>query len=142
MSSSDRVQEYHPHRLGEYVLLSDKAKVRINPCVKIVISFFRFSYFFPHPLATSSNSTLSPEHSYPPLPRRGTWVLCTPRWGTGPPATSTPITPRARCRRQGGHPVPGQVWTIGSTETTWSLRLNKLSDEEEFTCPLDTPLDK
>ena len=35
------------------------------------------------------------------------------------------------------------MWTIGSTETTWSLRLNKLtSPEEQRTCPLDTPEDK
>ena len=36
-----------------------------------------------------------------------------------------------------------QVWTIGSSETSWSLRLNKLtSPEEQRTCPLDTPEDK
>ena len=36
-----------------------------------------------------------------------------------------------------------KVWTIGSSETSWSLRLNKLtSPEEQRTCPLDTPEDK
>ena len=35
------------------------------------------------------------------------------------------------------------MWTIGSSETSWSLRLNKLtSPEEQRTCPLDTPEDK
>jgi len=88
ISSSARVQEYHPDRLGEYVRLSDKGKEGYLAPVYAAVGPGAPSYLYSH------------------------------------------------------HPT-GKVWTIGSSETTWSLRLNKLtSPEEQRTCPLDTPEDK
>jgi len=88
ISSSARVQEYHPDRLGEYVRLSDKGKEGYLAPVYAAVGPGAPSYLYSH------------------------------------------------------HPT-GKVWTIGSSETTWSLRLNKLtSPEDDRTCPLDLPEDK
>jgi len=35
------------------------------------------------------------------------------------------------------HHPKGKVWLVGSTTSTWSLRLNKLSSAEENDCPFD-----
>jgi len=86
ISSSDRVQEYHPDRLGEYVLLEDMSKE---------------GYLAPVYASVGEK----PSYLYSHHPR-------------------------------------GKVWTIGSSQNTWSLRLNKLSSSSGPTCPLDTPIDK
>jgi len=86
ISSSARVQEYHPDRLGEYVLLEDMSKE---------------GYLAPVFAAVSG----VPSYLYSHHPR-------------------------------------GKVWTVGSSQNTWSLRLNKLTSSAGPTCPLDTPIDK
>lgn len=146
MSSSDRVQEYHPDRLGEYVLLSDKAKVRLTnlflPCVKIVFAFFCLSCFLPHLLAPSFPPLFLSRPPLFPLYQEGYLGPVYAKIGDGPPSYLYSHHPKGKVPPARVLTPSCQVWTIGSSETSWSLRLNKLSDEEEFTCPLDTLLDK